>query len=222
MYASPIFTKRVNVSVLTYCAVKFLCVQAQFEPGKYLKASLVSSCPTLLYLPVHPVFLETASMLHLWSPLQEHTVPCLHCTCRVLWGQEAGGLSLQTSLAEKGRKGRVSITQLVPGSLTLWLLAWGEQLGFGSRSPLCLVSPCLYFSFSYLSKLHNEHCWLRKQRIEKEWGRLNASACVSVSDWWLLEYKWDVLIHLNQGHMLGPTAKCSERNEALYCICHSA
>lgn len=46
-------------------------------------------------------------------------------------------------------------------------------------------------------------------------------ALVSVSSRRLLEYKWDVLIHLNQGHMFRPTVKCSELNEALCCICHS-
>lgn len=46
-------------------------------------------------------------------------------------------------------------------------------------------------------------------------------ALVSVSSRRLLEYKWDVLIHLNQGHMFRPTAKCSELNEALCCICRS-
>lgn len=173
MYASP--------NVLTQHVFNFLLVQTQFGPGKYLKSSLVSSRLTLFYLPVHPIFLVTASMLHLWSPLQEHLVPCLHCMYRLLWGLESGALSLSTSLVEKGRKGWASITQLVPGSLTLWLSVWGEQLGLGSRSPLCLVSPCLYFSFSYLSKLHNEHCWLRKQRSEKEWGRLSVTACVPVS-----------------------------------------
>lgn len=73
-------------------------------------------------------------------------------------------------------------------------------------------------------KLHNEHRWLREQRRESKPAREGVGAVVhalvSVSSRRLLEYKWDVLIHLNQGHMFKPTVKCSELNEALCCIYH--
>lgn len=81
------------------------------------------------------------------------------------------------------------------------------------------------FTFAGLSQLHNEHCWLREQRRESgsERARESVQLCMhlSVSSRRLLEYKWDVLIHLNQGHMSTPRIKCSELNEALCCICHS-
>lgn len=96
-------------------------------------------------------------------------------------------------------------------------LVW-EQI-----SPVSGVSLCLCFTFSHSSQWRNEHRWLRGERKSERGSQCDCvCACVSVSDCWLLEYKWDVLIHLNQGHMLGPRVKCSERNEALYCICHSA
>lgn len=96
-------------------------------------------------------------------------------------------------------------------------LVW-EQI-----SPVSGVSLCFCFTFSHSSQWRNEHRWLRGERKSEQRSQCDCvCACVSVSDCWLLEYKWDVLIHLNQGHMLGPRVKCSERNEALYCICHSA
>lgn len=81
------------------------------------------------------------------------------------------------------------------------------------------------FTLAGLSRLYNEHCWLREQRRESEGAREGVGAVVhalvSASSRQLLETKWDVLIHLNQGHMFRPTVKCSELNEALCCIYHS-
>lgn len=81
------------------------------------------------------------------------------------------------------------------GSLTLWL----------RPSPPCLPLP--FFASSHLSPMRNEHCWLTEQRTAAETSR------VSVNDGWLLEYKWDVLIHLNQGHMLGPESSALKAME---------
>ena len=143
--------------------------------------------------------------------------------CWVCWDLESGGLlSLQTSLAVMGRS-RVErgTTQMVPGSVTPTVGAhWTAWCG--SRSPPCLgsLSASALLSLARLSGVMSTDGWERKSEQGSQCDCV--CACVSVSDCWLLEYKWDVLIHLNQGHMLGPRVKCSERNEALYCICHSA
>lgn len=119
------------------------------------------------------------------------------------------------------------ITEPEPGSVALRLSR--SEHGFcGSRSPSCPASPWLlylgYFTLAGLSRLHNEHRWLREQRRESKRAREGVGAVVhalvSVSSRRFLEYKWNVLIHLNQGHMFKPTVKCSELNEALCCIYH--
>lgn len=84
---------------------------------------------------------------------------------------------------------------------------------------------CGCFSFAGSSQLYNEHHWLQEQRRGSQRAGEGVGtvvhALVSVSSRRLPEYKWDVLIHLNQGHMFRPTVECSELNEALCCICHS-
>lgn len=105
-------------------------------------------------------------------------------------------------------------TSLAEWLLAVWLLAQSEHW-----DPLCVDRRCSS-STRIMSPADPESTG--QGRRERKSDSLRHCACVSVSDCWLLEYKWDVLVHLNQGHMLGPTVKCSERNEALYCICHSA
>lgn len=188
------------------------------HPCQFWPVLMLPACaPHLSWYCLHLAPLKSlAGTLGTWSALHEQGAG----------GLESGGLSLQTSLADS-RGSKASKHHAAGARITDSLTAGVEWTAWcGSRSPLCLGSLCLCFSFSHPSQLRNEHCWPRKRRREKEWERGSqcdcVCACVSVSDCWLLEYKWDVLIHLNQGHMLGPRVKCSERNEALYCICHSA
>lgn len=230
------------VNIKTFIYIKFifdiisvyLFSILHFESGKYLVARWSVFCQfwpvvgLLCYRPVHPIFFDTACTLLLWSPLQEHSARGRHCVSRGLVGLEVWSLgachSKPACLRGEGA-GRASTTQLVPGSLTLWLLAWSEQPGVGVDLP-CVwgLSVSALLSLTCLSCVMSTADWEsrgeRKSEVESQ--RDCVCACVSVSDCWLLEYKWDVLIHLNQGHMLGPRVKCSERNEALYCICHSA
>lgn len=115
-----------------------------------------------------------------------------------------------------------SVTQLLPGSLPLRPLAWEWTAGCGSGSPPCLESLSIA---AFLLSLVLE-CVMSTAGWGSSGGRRSDGEsqcdCVSVSDCWLLEYKWDVLIHLNQGHMLGPRVECCERNQALCCSCQPA
>lgn len=169
----------------------------------------------------------------LWSPLQEHSAPDLHCISRGPGGGaglESGGLSLQPYLTEWTRS-RVSKHHAAAAKITDSVTAGVDWTAwYGSRSPSCLwsLSVFAFLAFACLSCVMSTAGWESRRQRKRERERERESqcnpvcACVSVNDCWLLEYKWDVLIHLNQGHMLGPRVKCSERNEALYCICHSA
>lgn len=111
----------------------------------------------------------------------------------------------------------------ISDSLTAWRgvnsLAW-ESISPASGG----LSVSASLSLSRLSCVMSIAGWASRGGSKGERGSRAdcVCACVSVSEGWLLEYKWDVIIHLNQGHMLGPRVKCCERNEALYCICRSA
>lgn len=167
---------------------------------------------TLLFF----VFFATSSVLLLWSPLLEHSAPGRHCQrtgARGAWRRSGVWGPVTPGLSDRAEQ---SSTQLLLGSVNLWLLVWREQPGVGV-DPLCVWGYLCLFFFS-LTRLSS-----RMSTAGNRNSQTNCeAACVSVSDCWLLDYKLDVLIHLNQGHMPGPTVKCSERDEALYCICHSA
>lgn len=147
-----------------------------------------------------------ASTLNFESQLQKQSVASLDCLCEVLWG------SVVSSAKPFGASRSQSRDQRLCDCLWVSILTVGVDLPRAWR-----LSGG--FTFAGLSQLHNEHCWLGK-RVSEGVGAV-VHALVSVSSRRLLEYKWDVLIHLNQGHMFRPTVKCSELNEALCCICHS-
>lgn len=105
------------------------------------------------------------------------------------WGV-GGGLSLRTSLAE-WRGSRASKHHAAAARITDSLTAGMEWTAWcGSRSPLCLGSLCLCFSFSHSSQLCNEHCWLRERRREKEWERESQCDCVCMClcEWTLIAW----------------------------------
>lgn len=156
----------------------------------------------------------------------EHSPPGLHY---LSMGMSFCGLTLGTCHSQTSQWMRIGEAEYnraaarITDSLTTatYWTAW-----CGSRSPLCLGSLRLFISLS-LTHLRRvmRTAWSQSRAETKSEGVTVivqfAYSCVSGRECWLSEYKWDVLIHRNQGHVFRHTVKRFEVNEVCL-ICHSA
>lgn len=146
--------------------------------------------------PPNPLF--TFSLCLLYYMLCIQTTVCtsavltqqLHAQIVVgVGGLESRGLSHQTSLAERGRNRVSEHHLLVPGSLTLWLLACSEQGGLGVDLPcVSSLSVSTFLSFTCLSCVMSTAGWESRGERQCEGAPMRLCMCMCLCEWLLIAW----------------------------------